>query len=222
MGLLGYYDDPFERFRSQSQPDGGGRPDEGGLGPSPISAAPQVPGGTLAPNKPTALPEDTTWTPRAGGGGGGGSGFNVGKPTFEFGAVPEFTPPQFKAPTFEDALNEPGYQFRQQAGEDALQRSQAARGLLRTGGSLKDLIGYGQKFASEEYGNVFNRALSSYDRQYQGAHDAFAPRLAQWQTLSNAEMQAVLAQYNMRWDKYKFDHPHYAPMGPPSASSLGL
>lgn len=130
-----------------------------------------------------------------GGGGNGGGGGGIGKPIFNFPEVPNFVPPEFVRPSVEDAFKEPGYQFRLQSGENALQHSAAAKGLLRTGGTLKDITEYGQNFASNEYGNVFNRALNAYDRQYQGAKDKYAPRLAQWQMMSQGELQAALAQF---------------------------
>jgi hypothetical protein len=95
----------------------------------------------------------------------------------------------------QDALNEPGYQFRLQGGSDALERSAAARGTLRTGGTLKDVLEYGQNFATQEYGNVFNRALQGYDRNYRGAYDAFLPRFDEWKFLSGAEQAAAMAQF---------------------------
>ena len=147
-----------------------------------------------------------------GGGGGGGFGGPGDKPLFNFAPVPGFTPPDFNRPSATDAFNEPGYQFRLQSGSDALQRSAAAKGLLRTGGTLKDITEYGQNFASNEYGNVFNRALSAYDRKYQGAKDRYAPQLAQWNMLSQAELQAALAQFgNQHQNNY---HPPNIPPPP--------
>lgn len=133
---------------------------------------------------------------QGGDGGGGGGSQNLPRPTFNFGDAPQFVPPQFRAPSFEDAQNTPGYQFRLNAGSDALERSAAARGVLRTGGTLKDITEYGQNFASGEYGNVYNQALAAHDRNYRGAWDAFQPRLQEWQFLSGAELQAALAQFN--------------------------
>ena len=52
---------------------------------------------------------------------------------------------------------DPGYQFRQQQGQQALERSAAARGGLLNGGTLKALTRYGQDTASQEYGNAYNR-----------------------------------------------------------------
>jgi len=82
-----------------------------------------------------------------------------------------FVPPQYRPPTPEEALQDPGYQFRLGQGQKALESSAAARGVLRTGGTLKDILQYGQDFGQQEYGNVFNRSLQAYDRQYQGAKD---------------------------------------------------
>jgi hypothetical protein len=64
--------------------------------------------------------------------------------------------------TGSDVANDPGYQFRLQQGEQAIQRSQAASGALGSGGTAKALAGYGQDMASQEYQNAFNRALTTY------------------------------------------------------------
>jgi hypothetical protein len=73
---------------------------------------------------------------------------------------------KFNAPTNVTEQNDPGFQFRLQQGTDAIQRSAAAKGNLLTGGTAKDLMDYGQNSASNEYGNVYNRALGEYQQRY--------------------------------------------------------
>ena len=179
--------------------------DPGEPGPGP-GAPPSAPAGSTP--IPTGAGSGVTLPPAPGGGGGGGGGGQSlgpgGRPTFNLPGVPGFTPPAFTVPTLQSALQEPGFQFRLQGGQDALQRSAAARGVLRTGGTLKDFIDYGQNFASAEYSNVFNRALQEYDRKYQGARDQFAPMLAQWQTRADLEKAAGLAAFQREWDQYTF------------------
>jgi hypothetical protein len=68
----------------------------------------------------------------------------------------------FQAPTGVNYQNDPGYQFRLQQGVNALQNSAAARGDLLSGNTLQSLTQLGQGLGSEEYGNVFNRALQAY------------------------------------------------------------
>jgi hypothetical protein len=51
------------------------------------------------------------------------------------------------------------YQFRMQQGQQALERSAAARGGLMSGGFMKGLDRYSQGLASDEYGNQWNRLL---------------------------------------------------------------
>lgn len=185
-------------LRSQFE-DGGGAGDAPGT-----PAAPQtnIYTGTTAP---AAAPVKT----------GGGAGAALAGPAFDpsiginFGHVPAFTAPQFKAPTLDDALAEPGYAFRAKAGTDAIEHSAAAAGLLRSGGTFKDLADWSGKNASQEYGNVYNRALSSFDRLYQGRHDEYAPRLAEWTTNANAKLQAAIAEKNLGWNMYAFSHPSY-------------
>ena len=82
-----------------------------------------------------------------------------------------YIPPTFKPPTPEELATNPSYQFRFGQGQQAIDRSAAARGTLRTGGTLKDLAQYGQNFASQEYENAYDRALREYDLTRQNALD---------------------------------------------------
>ena len=52
---------------------------------------------------------------------------------------------------------DPAYQFRLGEGMKALERSAAARGGLISGGALKAAQRYGQDYASQEFGNAYNR-----------------------------------------------------------------
>jgi hypothetical protein len=58
---------------------------------------------------------------------------------------------------------DPGYAFRLSEGQKALDRQAAARGGLISGGALKAAQRYGQEMGSQEYGNAYNRALTSYN-----------------------------------------------------------
>lgn len=68
----------------------------------------------------------------------------------------------FQAPTGVTEQNDPGYQFRLSQGLNALQNSAAARGGLLSSGTAKNINDYAQNSASNEYGNVYNRALGTY------------------------------------------------------------
>ena len=76
--------------------------------------------------------------------------------------------PSFTAPTGVNMQNDPGYQFRMQQGQKALEQSAAARGGALGGGALKDLTQFGQNFGSNEYQNVYNRALSGFGANLAG------------------------------------------------------
>lgn len=56
-----------------------------------------------------------------------------------------------------DYQEDPGYQFRLQQGQKALERSAAARGGLSNGGTIRGLSDYAQGSASQEYQNAYNR-----------------------------------------------------------------
>lgn len=71
-----------------------------------------------------------------------------------------YTP--FAAPTIEQARQNPGYKFAAEEGVNRLESSAAGRGVLRSGGTLKDIFGWGNKFADQNYDQVYNRDLNTY------------------------------------------------------------
>ncbi len=51
----------------------------------------------------------------------------------------------------------PGYQFRRDQGEQAIERMASARGLRLSGGTMQDAARFNQGLAADEYGNYWNR-----------------------------------------------------------------
>lgn len=194
--------------------------------------------------------DPSAWaTGGTGGGGGGGGGGLINPfpgqfqppgtnpyptaPTFSGG--PAYTPPPafsydpFKAPTFEEAQNDPGFQFVQQLGQQGVERSAAARGVLNSGGTLQDIAKWNQSLAESQYGNVFNRDLGAwqqnlgaalnayntnyqtqyadpYKNAYQSALDQFNPQFSAWQTNMGATQRDNEFNYSSAFDRYKFDY----------------
>jgi hypothetical protein len=79
-----------------------------------------------------------------------------------FKQAPAFTPTAMS-----DVLADPGYEFRVDQGESLVEQSAAARGTLNSGGTLKDILNYGQNAASQEFQNVDARRRSDYQTNYQ-------------------------------------------------------
>lgn len=155
---------------------------------------------------------------------GGGYDFNTPTawdwPTFtaprfegvgDFAAPPAFSYAPFAAPSLADAQNEPGYAFARDEGQRALETAAAARGIARTGGTLKDLIGWGNRFAEQNYGNVFNRsaqtygmnrenALGNYLTNYNVSRDVFDRNYGQARDIYDRDYQAALAEFNPRFE----------------------
>ena len=86
-----------------------------------------------------------------------------------YNAPDYMAPAPFAAPTAADMGQDPGYQFRLTEGQKALERSGAARGVTNTGGNMKGLLDYGQRAASQEYGNVYDRSLNTYNTNAENA-----------------------------------------------------
>jgi hypothetical protein len=87
--------------------------------------------------------------------------------------------------------NDPGFQFRMEQGQRALERSASARGGLNSGAAMKSLARYSQGLASEEFGNRFNRLgaiagmghssaqnLGGLSGQFTGQQNAFGSHFA--------------------------------------------
>lgn len=140
----------------------------GQVGGHGIGYRPQTPGYQTA-ETPTSGPGGNGYdgsgagTYSAGSPYSGPSGFQW--PTFtptEF-SFPDFQFESFRTPSMEDAEQEPGYAFALDQGRKALETSAAGRGALRTGGTLKDILEYGQKFGGQNFQNVFNRKFQTWD-----------------------------------------------------------
>jgi type II secretory pathway pseudopilin PulG len=70
-------------------------------------------------------------------------------------------------PSYQNVLanlvNDPGYQFRMQQGQQAIEGGAAARGNLLSGAHLKDLTEYSQGMASQEGANAYNREFNAFN-----------------------------------------------------------
>lgn len=71
------------------------------------------------------------------------------------GAIPTFNPTGFE--------ESPGYQYRLDQGQKALEAASSARGMRMSGNALKDAMYHNQGMASQEYGNWWNRESDLYN-----------------------------------------------------------
>jgi len=74
-----------------------------------------------------------------------------------------------------DYQADPGYAFRVQQGQQAIDRSAAARAGLQSGAALKEAARFGQEMGSQEYGNAYNRFLQQRQLQLQALQGLAAP-----------------------------------------------
>ncbi len=105
------------------------------------------------------------WQSDAGGGGGGGGGGHFNATPFTPPAPWSPTAPPFSMAPFSfhfDPNEDPSAKFVRDEALGATQRGAAARGVLNTGGTLKDLQDRAANLGSTEYQNAFLRALEGY------------------------------------------------------------
>ena len=105
--------------------------------------------------------------------------------------------------------NDPSYQFRLKQGQQALDRSSAARGMGYSGAQMKAAQDYGQGMASTEFGNYYNR-LAGLAQGGQQAAGSMAQAGGQYANnasntfgnLSNAQTGILGQQANARASGY--------------------
>ena len=128
-----------------------------------------------------------------GRGGGGGRG---GRRGGTYGGAPAFKYGNWTPPTYEEATGDPGYQFALGEGLKGMSQSAAARGTQFTGGTMRDLIDYGQAAGAQQYQNVFDRSAQAYGINRETARDRFAPRYGSWQTQYGGNLSKYLQREN--------------------------
>lgn len=139
------------------------------------------------------------------------------KPVPQFEGLPDFQGPTFQAPSFEDAMNDPGYKFAVDEGRRARDASAAARGTLRTGAQARSLDAYGQNMGAQQYSNVYGRRFGEhvqdygqkfgeYGQRYRQALDMYSPKLAEWSLLSNAEIGGKNIANQNQWSQWQWDN----------------
>lgn len=60
-----------------------------------------------------------------------------------------------------DFVKDPGYEFRLAEGNKAIENAARARGVYMSPMTVKELLRYGQDYASNEFGNAYNRDMSN-------------------------------------------------------------
>jgi hypothetical protein len=112
-----------------------------------------------------------------------------------------------------DLFNDEGYQFRKKEGMDAIENAASARGSLRSGQTLKDLVKFNQGHAADEYDKAYQR--SDTDRkfaetQYQYSNNDAFKRAVDNRDFNNAEKWKALGfTEEQRRDARDFDYRKY-------------
>lgn len=103
-------------------------------------------------------------------------------------------PAGFVAPTL-DNTNDPGYAFRLQQAQQAIQNTASAQG-VRGGDVEKALQDYAQNYASSEYGNVYNRAFGQYQNDVQNTQNTYQINTQTQLAAQQQGYEEVLNNYN--------------------------
>jgi hypothetical protein len=104
-------------------------------------------------------------------------------------------------------MDDPGYQFTQEEGQRGVEASAAARGVLNTGGTLRDIAKWNQALASTQYQNVADRALQGFKTNTDNAYAAFTTNAANDKAAYDANYKTQYEDpyrnaYQSAWDKW--------------------
>lgn len=130
-------------------------------------------------------------------------GLQFGQPT-QSQSNPNFTGnPNF---SFDPSqwLNDPGYSFQLQQGQQALQRAQAAQGV--TGGAaLKELDAYSQGVANSYYNQAYSRAQSTFQQNYANQANQWQQNFANQQNLFQGNFNRAQQEYQDQYNQFEND-----------------
>lgn len=160
----------------------------------------------LGLNSPNATPGSTTGTGTGPGSAGAGSTLSIpgvngsvtlpgvqplnGTANTNLGAFGElmkqYPGGTFQAPTADQARQTPGYQFALDQGTRAMDAGAAANGSLLTGGTGTALQQFGQGLADTDYNSTYNRALQTYNTNYNTWSNNQANQFNRLAALANA------------------------------------
>lgn len=106
-----------------------------------------------------------------------------------------------------DSINQSAaYKFRVGQGQEALQRSLGAKGMLNSGNRLAELTKYGQDIGSQEYDAQYGRLgslLGNYSTGYLGDKNANTARFSAESNAKANEDRTRLGFANLQWDMSK-------------------
>ena len=117
--------------------------------------------------------------------------------------APRLPAPAFQGPNAQDVFNDPSYLLRRNEGQQGIENSAAGRGLVRSGGTLNDVLKYNQGFASNEFSNIWNRDLGKYQENYKTQYsDPFQYDFSAWQTGQQSQQRQSELDWQRAWDQY--------------------
>jgi hypothetical protein len=80
-------------------------------------------------------------------------------------------------PSSVDVTQDPGYKFRLQQGQEALDASAAASGGMNSGAQMKALMEYGQNLGSQEFQNAYSRQEGTFNNNSTRKYTDYLTRL---------------------------------------------
>jgi hypothetical protein len=109
-----------------------------------------------------------------------------------------------KTPSLSDLQMDPGYAFRLQQGQAALDRSAAARGGVTSGGNIKAQTDFAQGSASQEYQNAFNRFETSTQNRYANLSGVANRGLSAGSTMGTNDINSATYGSNLNYNAAQY------------------
>jgi hypothetical protein len=103
--------------------------------------------------------------------------------------IDQYQTDQFEGITEQDLYEDPSFQYRQDMANEALMAELGGLGLIDSGAAAYELANLNQNMASQEYSNVYDRALSKYNANMNANNQNFMQDFNIWNANLNNQIQ---------------------------------
>ncbi len=115
----------------------------------------------------------------------------------------KMSPFSFKPMQMGDMQQDPSYKWRLSQGVDAMDRSAARNGSLRSGGMSADLIKLGQNMGSQEYQNIWDRNQQGNQQRYNQEAGTYGINADEMMNRFNRGSNMFNTNYNNRQNEFQ-------------------
>lgn len=109
--------------------------------------------------------------------------------------------PEFDAPSYEEMMADPAYQFRIKQAQQMMENSASAKGMLHNPNTVRALQDYSQEAASQEYDKIYSRRRGEHELATSDAQSTYAANQAERMGGFDRNYQAARDESTLGFDR---------------------